>query len=312
MDSEYLKMDALSTLIKPLANKIQLSTLPLHIHHIVLAYVLYELIFRYLSPWLSAKFSFTYRRLDRREKIGWNAHVVSMIHSLFISTLALHVIFTDPDRQKAQEDWRVRLWSYSYLSGRAQGLAAGYFLWETLVSIDHLDALGWGSLVHGVAASSITCLAFRPFGNYYVINYLLYELSTPFLNVHRFMDTLGMTRSRAYVINGMLLVGTFFGCRIVWGFYNTVLVYNDVWQAWNSTTHLAKLCEGFLRASNLTAWFDVPWRCTALPTWLGVYYVGANLTLCLLNLFWFGKMVSFLIERYLPKGRVGGGEKKTK
>jgi hypothetical protein len=36
----------------------------------------------------------------------------------------------------------------------------------------------------------------HPFANYYGLNFILYEISTPFLNIHWFFDKLNMTGSR--------------------------------------------------------------------------------------------------------------------
>lgn len=41
-----------------------------------------------------------------------------------------------------------------------QGFAAGYFLWDVLVSATHLDVMGVSSLVHAVSALAVTCIGF--------------------------------------------------------------------------------------------------------------------------------------------------------
>ena len=51
--------------------------------------------------------------------------------------------------------------------------------------------------------------------NYYGCVFLLYELSTPFLNIHWFCDKLNLTGSKIQLYNGFLLLGTFFLCRLV-------------------------------------------------------------------------------------------------
>jgi hypothetical protein len=289
---------ALANLIRPLAQKLQLSTLPFHIHHVLVAYLLYEIIFRFISPFLSSRYSRIYRHLDRRSRVNWDIHVVSMVQSLLINAMALHVIFYDPERVRAAQDWRERLWGYSPMTGRVQGFAAGYFLWDTLVSVEHFDVLGASSLLHGLAALTIVFLGFRPFGNYYGVNFVLYELSTPFLNVHKFLDKFGLTGSKAQLYNGILLIISFFGCRLIWGAYQSVLIYNDVWRAWHAETPLSNGCSHFFQATGLYALIDVPFRCRVLPTWLGAFYVGANTTLTLLNVFWFNKMISAIRKRF--------------
>jgi len=292
-------MSALANLVQPLATKLQLATLPLHAHHIIAAFLLYQAVFDVGSPILSRwLFPETYNGLDRRGRVNWDAHVVSMVQCLIINGMALYVMFADPERVKADHDWRERLWGYTWMAGRVQGFASGYFLWDVIISIQHLDVMGMSSLLHGIAAFGITNLGFRPFANYYGINFVLYELSTPFLNIHWFFDKFGMTGTRAQLYNGILLLGSFFGCRLVWGTYQSYLIYNDVWTAWHATTPMATSCAKFFRATNLGALINMPMSCKVLPTWLGGFYVVANTLLTVLNAYWFVKMVAAVQKRF--------------
>lgn len=86
--------------------------------------------------------------------------MVSMYQSLFINTVALWVIFADPQRALQNGDWRERLWGYNGAGGMVQGFAAGYFLWDVVVSLVHFDVMGVSSLVHGVCALGVTCIGF--------------------------------------------------------------------------------------------------------------------------------------------------------
>lgn len=86
--------------------------------------------------------------------------MVSMYQALFINTVALWVIFTDPQRALQNGDWRERLWGYNGAGGMVQGFAAGYFLWDVIVSVTHLDVMGASSLVHAVCALGVTCIGF--------------------------------------------------------------------------------------------------------------------------------------------------------
>ena len=45
----------------------------------------------------------------------------------------------------------------------------------------------------------------------------MWELSTPFVYMRWFLFTLGKSESKAYIINGLLMVGTFFVARNVFG-----------------------------------------------------------------------------------------------
>ena len=45
----------------------------------------------------------------------------------------------------------------------------------------------------------------------------MWELSTPFVYMRWFLFTLGKSGSKAYIVNGLLMVGTFFLARNVFG-----------------------------------------------------------------------------------------------
>jgi len=181
-----------------------------------------------------------------------------------------------------------------------QGFAAGYFLWDCVVSVLHVDVMGVSSLVHAVCALGVTCIGFRPFANYYGLNFVLYELSTPFLNIHWFLDKLGKTGSKVQLYNGFLLLASFAGSRLVWGSYQSALIYSDVWQAWHTTEHSTAQCLKFAAYQQRGAGLDIPVSCRSLPAWLAILYVGANTALSVLNFYWFWKMVKAVRKRFEP------------
>src|SRR5271170_6240784 len=87
----------------------------------------------------------------------------------------------------------------------------------------------------------------RPFVNYYGCTFILYELSSPFLNFHWFFDKLDMTGSRAQLYNGLVLLFTFFCCRLVWGTYQSVRVYQDIWNAIHHTPAALPIHDDIMR-----------------------------------------------------------------
>ena len=125
---------------------------------------------------------------------------------------------------------------------------------------------------------------------------MLYELSTPFLNIHWFLDKLGQTGSTLQLYNGILLIVTFFLCRVVWGTYQSVLIYSDIWTA---LTHASasSIAEGKCGGKEVGTGRGI--GCQGdLPMWLvGVYLVG-NTVLSLLNVYWFRQMVVAVRKRF--------------
>ncbi|KAJ8114514.1 hypothetical protein OPT61_g3625 [Boeremia exigua] len=217
-------------LSQPLANKLDLKTMPYHVHEVLIGFLAYHFILHILSPAVSKLVCpKTYTGFNRRTRLNWDVHWVSMVQALFINGAALYVIFTDPERKEM--DWKGRLWGYTPASGMVQGFAAGYFLWDLQVCIQHFNICGIGALVHAIGALAITCIGFKPFGNYYGLSFILYELSTPFLNIHWFCDKLGYTGSKLQLYNGIALLFTFFACRVVWGTYQSTMIYSDIYKA---------------------------------------------------------------------------------
>lgn len=151
-------------LLQPLAQQYGLNTLPFHAHEIVGSFLLYTSIFLLVSPSLSVRIlHHRYSCWPRKTQIAWHVRVVSTIQSTLICILALYVIFVDDERPKLS--YEGRLWAYSGASGMVQAFAAGYFLWDLSVSVQHINILGSSSLAHAVSALLITCIGFVSHSN---------------------------------------------------------------------------------------------------------------------------------------------------
>lgn len=129
-----------------------------------------------------------------------------------------------------------------------------------------------------------------------------------------------MTGSRAQWYNGMLLLSVFFSCRLIWGTWQSAVVYSDMWKAlqqtWSATASHALegpvditstvfsvqssgLCfdETCARANAEISKFKT-FTAGGVPTWLVVTYVASNLILNFLNYVWFYKMVETVLKRF--------------
>lgn len=149
--------------------------------------------------------------------------------------------------------------------------------------------------------------------------FILYELSSPFLNVHWFCDKLNLTGSKLQWYNGMVLLSMFFLCRLCWGTYNSVLVFKDVYTTWgldlgaalhtgqnvaDSSNRLfgvrdGQICQG--KADCLVAQTEVTKFLTPesyVPVGIVGVYVVSNTVLNALNFYWFGKMIETVRKRF--------------
>lgn len=149
-----------------------LTTLPQHAHQVLTCFIVYEGLFRIVSPLLSKRlFPNTYGRFPQRTKVNWDARVVSTVQATFVSYKALSIILGDgvgngnrqsevskvPRSSMTRDD---RLWGYSPATGDVQAYAAGYFLWDVLLCVRYLDVQGVSALLHALSALIITVMGF--------------------------------------------------------------------------------------------------------------------------------------------------------
>ncbi|RSL70519.1 hypothetical protein CEP54_001663 [Fusarium duplospermum] len=275
---------------QPWADLFDLPSLPLHIHEVLAAALLYSIVFWPISPWISNLLAPEhYSKLPRKRRLNWDAHVVSMVQSCLINGLAIWVMFTDNEIKNMT--WEERIWGYTGAAGFIQALAAGYFLWDLVVTSLNLDVFGLGTLAHAIAALLVYSLGFRPFLNYYACVFILWELSTPFLNVHWFMDKVGMTGTRAQLYNGLMLLFTFFSARLVYGTYMSFSVFQDVWAGINTHPNVEALATQTMTFAH---------EDSTVPVWLGAAYLASNITLNSLNFYWFFMMIRAVRKRFEP------------
>jgi hypothetical protein len=152
-------------------------------------------------------------------------------------------------------------------AGYLHAIACGYFLWDALDAIINFTDAGF--VAHGIACFGIFFLSYKPFMSYYGTRVLLWEVSTFFLNIHWFLDKTNRTGSRFQLINGILLVLSFFSVRIVSGAFLSIHFFSTLLQ---------------VRQEISLAYF--------------VIYALGNLMLQGLSCFWFYKMILSIRKRF--------------
>lgn len=137
--------------------------------------------------------------------------------------------------------------------------------------------------------------------NNYAPNFILYEISSPFLNAHWCFDKLNMTGSRAQLINGLVLLATFFCSRLVWGPWQSFLVTRDAIRAYFYLRSKPMALESIaLQHANSTLTdMSFAWSSGAeVPAWLVLVYAASNVVLNTLNFYWFSKMITAIRKRF--------------
>lgn len=107
----------------------------------------------------------------------------------------------------------------------------------------------------------------------------------------------------------------FFSCRLVWGTYQSVRVYQDVWAALHHKPAAASIHLNALNNNNTMAADEAQAGKSAapihddimqfageefVPLWLAFTYLGSNIVLNTLNFYWFGKMIETVRKRFQP------------
>ena len=110
-----------------------------------------------------------------------------------------------------------------------------------------------------------------------------------------------MTGSRPQWYNGIILLGSFFSCRLLWGTYQSIRVYQDVWAGlhFDTSSRIAKAAaDGIFEPLGEA---DEVMRYAGnynLPAWLASVYLASNIVLNTLNFYWFGKMIETVRSRF--------------
>ncbi|WWC86889.1 uncharacterized protein L201_001768 [Kwoniella dendrophila CBS 6074] len=232
---------------------------------------------QYASHTISPKLVGKYSEFDKRTRIGWATHVVSMVHAIIVIPLAFKclsssILKADP------------IFGYDSWAGHVFAFSSGYFVWDTL---DSLMNSSIGFVVHGAACLAVFLFSFRPFLAGFGAPFLLWELSTPLLNIHWFMDKAGLSTKYPtfFLVNALLFMLVFFLARIIYGGANSILFFQTMW----TERH-------------------------RIPLHLHIIYCSGNLALNGLNWLWFSKMLQKMIARLqgddkpTPKNRVQNGE----
>jgi TLC domain len=123
-----------------------------------------------------------------------------------------------------------------------------------------------------------------------------------------------MTGSKAQWYNGILLLFVFFACRLVWGTWQSICVYMDMWKATTQIWHgldpinikasvfqlrdetfcIDEACaKANAELSRFSHQID-----NGLPLWLSLTYVISNIVLNGLNYYWFSKMIETVLKRF--------------
>ncbi|SCW03745.1 LAFE_0G17282g1_1 [Lachancea fermentati] len=249
-----------------------------HLHEIVGSFVFYQfIIFRWLAPKANKLiFGRHYSSIkDEETKLNFDIHAVSMVQSVVSLVLTWKILFLP---------FSLNVATYQDpFTSMVSSLTIGYFLWDLYVCLKYFSMFGIGFLGHACGSLYVFTISLRPFCQPWIGKFLIFEASTPFVNINWYISQLSRTSSKPVVptwfnmANGLLLMLVFFLVRIVWGFAAIVILCYQLWV----------------------------WR-AIIPNWLPFTLVPLNFGMDALNVFWLSKMVK------IAKKMANGGSKSKK
>lgn len=234
----------------------------LHYHEIIYSFVFYCALMVVSPPVCRKLFGDNYLKLNKKGRINFDIHIVSSVQCLLSIVLCVPLFL----------DKTFGATSYGQLFGSdfnhtlVAAVTVGYFIWDFLVCIVYFDLFGVSFLLHAVTALTVFSITFIPFFQYWIPRFLIFELSTPFVNVNWFINKLpaGTVPTKYSVANGICLLVVFFVVRILWGFLALYRILALLVEHWPALTSLLRI--------------------------VAIVVLMFNFTLDTLNVFWFKKM----------------------
>ncbi|KAG4181857.1 hypothetical protein ERO13_A09G008300v2 [Gossypium hirsutum] len=218
-----------------------------------------------LTQLFSSVYFKSYLILSKVQRNEWNNRSISTVHAIFITVMSLYFVFWSnlySDNRYAG----MIMFRSSALSTFTLGVSVGYFLADIGMIIWFYPSLGGIEYVihHFLSLTAVAYSMMTGEGQLYTFMVLISETTTPGINLRWYFDTAGMKRSRAYLINGVVIFVTWLVARILlfmYLFYHVYLHFDQV-----------KLVHSY----GLLLIFVVPF------------------ILSVMNLMWFGKIIKGL------------------
>ncbi|PON62042.1 TRAM/LAG1/CLN8 domain containing protein [Trema orientale] len=211
-----------------------------------------------LTQFLSTYYFKNYVSLTKIQQTEWNNRGISTVHAIFITIMSLYFVFWS-DLFSDQRQAGFITFRSSPLSTFALGVSVGYFIADLAMILWLYPSLGGVEYVvhHSLSGIAVSYSMFSGEGQLYTFMILISEITTPEINIRWYLDTGGMKRSIAYLINGVVIFFLWLAARILlfgYVFYHVYLHYHQVIQMHIFGYLLVMLVPSVLAIMNLM-WF---------------------------------------------------------
>ncbi|EDO15667.1 hypothetical protein Kpol_1008p3 [Vanderwaltozyma polyspora DSM 70294] len=242
-----------------------------HLHEIVYSFVAYTIIYNIVSPVVNRViFGHYYTHLSSRtDKIDFDIHTVSMFQCI-VSLILAPLIVTVPKTLDVSN-------YYDHLCTLTSAVSLGYFIWDICVCILHYEVSGPAFFAHAIISIYMSAITIKPLFQPWIGAFLLFEASTPFVNVNWYLCALKKISKEKNVslnlptwinsLNGLVLMFIFLTVRLIWGTSCTIALVRET--------------------------IRVKANMPPIPTLLFLVFV---ISLNLLNIYWFSKMIKIAMR----------------
>ncbi|KAI3466915.1 hypothetical protein Pfo_023578 [Paulownia fortunei] len=187
-----------------------------------------------LTKLISTFYFWSYNGLTKIQRIDWNNRGISTLHAIFISIMSLHFVLWSDLFSDHNFVGLIMLRS-SPLSTFALGISVGYFISDLGMICWLYPSLGGVEYIvhHSLSGIAVAYSMFTGEGQLYTFMVLISEVTTPEINMRWYLDTAGLKRSNAYLINGVVIFVAWLVARIllfVYMFYHVYLHHVQVMQ----------------------------------------------------------------------------------
>ncbi|XP_022642831.1 transmembrane protein 56-B isoform X1 [Vigna radiata var. radiata] len=187
-----------------------------------------------LTQFLGSNYFKIHSNFSKVQRIEWNNRAVSTTHAIFITTISLYLVFCSSlfRDNPSSELITVRR---STLSTFALGVSVGYFISDLGSILWFFPSLGGYEYVihHLLSLVAVAYSMLSGEGQLYTFMVLISETTTPGINLRWYLDVAGMKKSRAYLINGIVIFISWLVARIllfIYMFYHVYLHFDQVEQ----------------------------------------------------------------------------------
>ncbi|KAG5413473.1 hypothetical protein IGI04_001040 [Brassica rapa subsp. trilocularis] len=198
----------------------------------------------------------SYSALTKMKRIEWNNRRVgiSTVHAIFISLMALYFVFFSDLFSDQTSLQGLMVFRSSPLSNFGLGVSVGYFLADLGMIIWLYPSLGGLEYIfhHSLSGVAVAYSLFSGEAQLYTYMVLISEVTTPSINLRWYLDTAGLKRSKAYLINGVAIFLAWLTARIllfIYMFYHVYIHYDQVANLYDLWTFLAGGTDEYIRLS---------------------------------------------------------------